>query len=233
VKGITLLATVAFLVGFTYEKNKLKTVRDINIQFVGENTLFMNYQMVNNMLIQNEETVKNKPKTVIDLHLLEANILSHPMVEDASVFLTVDGLLKAKVKQRTPIARVIAGSKSYYIDKQAKTMPLSVNHSARVLLVSGSITEADNEEIYVLATAILNDDFLKKQIIGIQKTTKNEYNLSTRIGEQKIELGRIEDLPLKFENLKMFYAKTMTDQTIDNYTTINLKYNNQVVCTKK
>jgi cell division protein FtsQ len=233
VKGIVLLGTVAFLVGFTNEKNKLKTVRDISIQFEGENTLFMNYQMVNKLLIQNGKTVKNEPKTVIDLHLLEANILSHPMVEDASVFLTIDGLLKAKVRQRTPIARVIAGTESYYIDKQAKTMPLSMNHSARVLIASGPITEADNEEIHLLATEILNDEFLKKQIIGIQKTPKNEYNLSTRIGNQKIEVGKIENLPLKFENLKMFYAKTMTDQTIENYSTINLKYNNQVVCTKK
>lgn len=221
------------MVGFTYERNKLKKVREINIEFEGENVLFMNYEMVNKLLIQNGKSVKNEPKTVIDLHLLEANILSHPMVEDASVFLTVDGLLNAKVKQRTPIARVITGNKSYYIDRQAKIMPLSINYSARVLLVSGSISETDTKEIYALVTEILNDEFLKKQIIGIQKVAKNEYILSTRIGEQKIMLGKIEDLKLKFKNLKIFYTKTMTDQTINNYTTINLKYNNQVVCTKK
>lgn len=233
IKGILLLCSITFLVGFTYERNKLKKVREINIEFEGENVLFMNYEMVNKLLIQNGKSVKNEPKTVIDLHLLEANILSHPMVEDASVFLTVDGLLNAKVKQRTPIARVIKGNKSYYIDRQAKIMPLSINYSARVLLVSGSISETDTKEIYALVTEILNDEFLKKQIIGIQKVAKNEYILSTRIGEQKIMLGKIEDLKLKFKNLKIFYTKTMTDQTINNYTTINLKYNNQVVCTKK
>lgn len=233
IKGILLLCSITFLVGFTYERNKLKKVREINIEFEGENVLFMNYEMVNKLLIQNGKSVKNEPKTVIDLHLLEANILSHPMVEDASVFLTVDGLLNAKVKQRTPIARVITGNKSYYIDRQAKIMPLSINYSARVLLVSGSISETDTKEIYALVTEILNDEFLKKQIIGIQKVAKNEYILSTRIGEQKIMLGKIEDLKLKFKNLKIFYTKTMTDQTINNYTTINLKYNNQVVCTKK
>lgn len=222
-----------FLVGFSHVKNDSKTVRDISIEFEGGNSLFMDYEMVNKLLIQNGKTVKNESKTVIDLHKLEANVLSHPMVENASVFLTVDGLLKTVVKQRTPIARVISGTESYYIDKQAKKMPLSKNYSARVLLISGDVNEEDNTQIYLLVTKILNDEFLKKQIIGIQKTRNNEFVLSTRIGGQKIELGKIENLKLKFKNLNSFFSKTMADHSIDNYTLINLKYNNQVVCTKK
>ena len=74
---------------------------------------------------------------------------------------------------------------------------------------------------------------LKKQIIGIEKMPDNEFVLVTRIGDQKIELGKIENLESKFKNLKSFFIKTMKDRTIDNYTSINLEYNNQVVCTKK
>jgi len=222
-----------FLVGFTHDKNKTKKVQDVTIEFEEGNNLFMNYEMVNKLLIQNGKSLENEPKTVIDLHLLEANVLSHPMVEYASVFLTVDGVLKTKIKQRTPIARVITDSESYYIDKQAKRMPLSLNYSARVLLISGSIKETDNVNIQLLVTEILNDSFLKKQIIGVRKMPNNEFVLRTRIGDQKIELGKIENLESKFANLKSFFNKTMTDQTLDNYTSINLKYNNQVVCTKK
>ena len=233
VKGLLLLVSVVFFVGFSHVKNDSKTVRDISIEFEEGNSLFMDYEMVNKLLIQNGKTVKNVSKTVIDLHKLEANVLSHPMVENASVFLTVDGLLKTVVKQRTPIARVISGTNSYYIDKQAKKMPLSMNYSARVLLISGEVNEDDNTQIYLLVTKILNDEFLKKQIIGIQKKANNEFVLSTRIGGQKIELGKIENLELKFKNLNSFFSKTMADHSIDNYTLINLKYNNQVVCTKK
>lgn len=222
-----------FLVGFTHEKNKVKIVHDVAIEFEGGNTLFMDYDMVNKMLIQNGKPVENEPKTVIDLHKLEKNVLSHPMVESASVFLTVDGLLKTKIKQRTPIARVISGSKSYYIDRQAKTMPLSLNHSARVLLISGDVSEDDNNEIHLLVTEILEDEFLKKQIIGVHKMWNKEYILITRVGDQKIEFGNLDNLNLKLKNLKSFFAKTMADDTIDNYTSINLKYNNQVVCTKR
>jgi cell division protein FtsQ len=224
---------VVFLYGFSHHKHSTKKVRDISIEFEQGNNLFMNYEMVNKLLIQKGKVVVNEAKTVIDLHKLETKVLSHSMVENASVFLTVDGLLKTKIKQRTPIARVISNTKSYYIDREAKAMPLSANHSARVMLISGDIKEADKESIYLLVTKILNDEFLKKQIISAQKMPNEEFILNTRIGDQSIELGKIENLDLKFKNLKSFFNKTMTDKTIDNYTSINLKYSNQVVCTKK
>mgnify|MGYP007103414307 CR=1 FL=1 len=228
-----LIALVGFLYGFSNHKNNDVKVGEIDIEFEKGENLFMNYQMVNKMLIQNGKPIKNKAKSVIDLHKLESNLLSHPMVENAVIFLTVNGTLKTKIKQRTPIARVITNSESYYIDKQAKRMPLSVNHSERVLIVSGDIEDENFEEIHQLATTILNDDFLKKQIIGVEKMPNKEYILETRIGGQKIILGKIERLNEKFRNLESFYSKTMIDSTINNYTSINLKYNKQVVCTKE
>jgi cell division protein FtsQ len=193
----------------------------------------MNYQMVNKLLIQKNETPKNIAKSVIDLHKLESKVLAHPMVENAAVYLTVDGRLKAKVKQRTPIARVVSNNKSYYIDKQAKVMPLSPNYSKRVMLVFGAINEKDDAKIYKLVTVILKDEILKKSCISIQKSDKNEFVLKTRIGDQEILIGNLNNLDQKLKNLKSFLNKTIGDKTINNYALINLKYNNQVVCTKK
>jgi len=218
---------------FSNLKNSTQKVTDISIEFELGDNLFMDRQMVNKLLIQNGGTVKNLTKSVIDLHNLEANIQSHPMVESASVYLTIDGFLKAKIKQRTPIARVVMNNESYYIDRQAKSMPLSENFSARVMLISGVIKEENNDEIHQLVTAILNDEFLKEQIISIEKKPKNEYVLDTRVGDQKIILGKIENLNQKIKNLDSFYIKTMADSTIYKYDSINLKYNKQVVCTNK
>jgi len=233
IKGFFLIALTVFLVGFAHHRNIGQKVKDVTILFEEGDNLFMDYEMVNKLLIQNGKAVKNEAKSVIDLHKLEANVLSHPMVEDASVFLTVDGLLKTKIKQRTPIARVLSKGSSYYIDKQAKVMPLSPNYSARVVVVSGNVNEKNIEKIYRLVTAILDDDFLSKQIIDVEVKHKDEFVLNTRIGEQRIILGNIEDLNEKFKNLKSFYNKSLNDKTIENYTTLNLKFKNQVVCTKK
>ncbi len=100
------------------------------------------------------------------------------------------------------------------------------------MLVTGNVSENDTPQVFKLATTILNDEFLKKQIIGIHKSG-NDYVLRTRVGEQKIELGGLDELKQKFKNLNSFYKKTMADNSLEKYATINLKFSNQVVCTKK
>ena len=164
---------------------------------------------------------------------LEKQVLMHPMVENATTFLTVDGRFKTSVKQRTPIGRISSVSDSYYIDRLGEKMPLSENYSARVPIVTG-ITEGDNlEDLHILLSFIRADTFLEKQIVGVRKINNGEYRLMTRVGNQQINIGKVENLQLKFKNLKAFYNSTMRSKTIENYKLINLKYNNQVVCTKK
>ena len=188
--------------------------------------------MVNKLLIQNNETVQNKEKSVIDLYNLENNVSKNPYVEKAAVFLTVQGVLKSVIKQRTPVARVVNKNDSYYIDKQGVKVPLSDNYSARVLLVSGIKNEDDVSEILPLIEIILKDDFLRKEVVGIEKSDVNEYKFSVRSGNYKIDFGKLTEVDVKFKKLKAFYNKTFEDETIQIYKTINVKYHNQVVCTK-
>lgn len=226
--GITL-----FLFGFANNRNEMRKIAEIDVQFEQGENLFMDYEMVNKLLIQNEGQLKNKSKSLIDLNGLEKQVLAHPMVEHAATYITVDGLLRISIKQRSPIARINTNTESYYIDRQGKMMPLSQNYSARVPIVSGFMSSENTDDLYKLLTHILNDDFLQKQIIGIHKNDENDFVLKTRIGNHEVEFGKIENLKTKFENLKTFYAYAMPNQTIDKYKKISLKYNNQVVCTKK
>ena len=232
IKGSMLIVILAFLFGFSNYRNETKKVTSEVIFEQGEN-LFMNYEIVNKLLIQNQKHVKNQAKSLIDLSSLEQQVLEHPMVENATTFLTVDGQLKTSVKQRTPIGRVNNNSESYYIDRQGEKMPLSNNHSARVPIITGLSDTENINDVFELLNYIKSDMFLKKQVVGIHKSAENDFLLMTRIGSHKINLGGIDNLEVKFKNLKAFYNHTMTNKTIENYKMINLKYNNQVVCTKK
>lgn len=233
IKGSLLVVVLLFLYGFSNHRNKVKKVTSVDVKFEQGENLFMSYEMVNKLLIQNSSHVKNQAKSLIDLSSLEKQVLAHPMVESATTFLTIDGQLKTSVKQRTPIGRVNANSESYYIDRQGEKMPLSGNHSARVPIITGLKATENIEDVFALLTYIKRDLFLKKQIVGIHKSAENDFLLMTRIGSHKINLGEIEDLEVKFKNLKAFYNHTMINKTIENYNMISLKYNNQVVCTKK
>ncbi len=229
---LVLVVAMAFLYSFSSVKNFNKTIGKVVVEFEEGSNDFLTQEMVNKLLIQNQQRVKNQRKSVIDLQGLEYSVLSNPYIESATVFFTIDGVLNAIVKQRTPVARINTFNSSYYVDKQGVVVPLSDNYSARVLLVTGNVNKENLKEITDFVNVILRDDFLRKEIIGIHKTPKNEFVLSVRSGEYKIELGSLKETNTKFKKLKAFYNKAFVDKTIEQYKTINLKYHNQVVCAK-
>ena len=229
---LLLVVGLGFLYSFSTVRNQQKKVSEIIVEFEeGENN-FLTHSMVNKLLIQNSETVVNQAKSVIDLYGLENQVLKNPYVESASVFLTVEGQLKSIVKQRTPVARIIEKDSSYYVDKYGTKVPLSDNYSARVILVSGVENEKEVNEVLPLISFILADNFLQKEIVSIQKGNDDEYQFSVRSGNYKIDFGKLSEMDIKFKKLKAFYNKTFEDKTIQNYKAINVKYHNQVVCTK-
>ena len=229
---LLLTASLGFLYSFSSGRNLQKKVKDVKIEFSGENTNFLTISMVDKLLIQNTKTVRNLRKSVIDLYGLEDQVNKHPYVAESSVFLDINGTIKTIVKQRAPIARVLHDDTSYYIDKQGVKIPLSPVHSARVLLISGVDKSEDLKEIVALVTTILDDDFLKKEIVEIHKLDNDEYQFSVRSGNYKIDFGQLINIDIKFKKLKAFYNKVYLDKTIHEYKTINVKFHNQVVCTK-
>ena len=229
---ILLVISLSLLYSFASERNLQKKVKDLKIEFLGENTNFLTISMVDKLLIQNSKTVRNLKKSVIDLYGLEDQVNKNPYVAESSVFMHINGTIKTIVKQRSPIARVLHEDTSYYIDKQGVKIPLSLIHSARVLLISGVDTSEDFKEIIALVTTILDDDFLKKEIVEIHKLDNEEYQFSVRSGNYKIDFGKLINIDIKFKKLKAFYNKAFLDKTIHEYKTINVKFHNQVVCTK-
>ena len=228
-----LLVFLVFLYGFTASKNGVKKIEKTVVEFEAGDNNFLTHSMVDKLLIQNKKFVKNQPKRVVNLHLLETNVLENPYVEKAAVFLTINGVLKTLIKQRTPIVRIVNKDASYYVDKYGVKIPLSVNFSARVPLVSGVGNGKDISELISLVKVIEKNDFLSKEIIAIQKNTQNEYVFTVRSGDYQIIFGELENINVKFKKLIAFYNKALIDKTIKNYKTINVKYHNQVVCTKQ
>ncbi len=231
---LCLMILLSILYGFTKKRNQQKKIETIEVEFEeGANPFLTHETVVNKLLIQSQETVKNQSKSIIDLHNLENKVLSNPYVERASVFITLGGLLKTEITQKEPIARIVSNKEVYYVDKYGAKIPLSANFSARVPLVSGKNLSNNIGEITQLVQFISKDDFLKKEIISIRKLETKEYVFNVRSGNYVIEFGLFDNVNLKFKKLKAFYNKTLKDKTINKYRVINVKYHNQVVCTKQ
>ncbi|WP_317124819.1 cell division protein FtsQ/DivIB [Mangrovimonas spongiae] len=201
------------------------------MKFKGGENLYIAAQTVSKLLIQNYKGVKNTSKEALDLNKLETALNSNEMIKSAEVYLSVNGVLTAEVEQKKPIARVLAKT-SYYIDDQGSYMPLSSYHSARVPLVTGKIDRNNLNNIYKIAQKVNTDVFLKKNVIQIHQTKNNDLFLQLRGYDFTVQLGGLNNLEKKINNLKAFYKKGLKDNILNDYKTVNLKFDSQVVCTK-
>ncbi len=224
-----LLVGIGFLYGFSNQRNSQQIITKSVVKFQSKEPYFLSEQIVNKLLIQNNATVKKQAKSVIDLYKLEEQVLENPYVEKVSLFITIDGKLNTFIKQREPIARILSGNSSYYVDSQGVKVPISENFSARVPVISGISNEKEVSKLMVLLNKLVNDDFLSKEIIGIEFKDQNEYIFTVRSGNYRINFGDLTDIEKKTKKLKAFYSKVFLDSTIHKYKTINIKYHNQVV----
>ena len=223
---------VIFLFSFTAKRNSKRKLTRTEVVFVGENALFLKSETVNKLLIENNSNTETIRKDRLDLNKLEQVLNAQEMIEKADVYVSIDGVLKAVVKQKTPIARVFNDKGSFYIDSEGNTMPLSANFTARVPLVSGEINKKNNKDLFKLFKIIYDDAFLRKNIIGIQVMPNGSLLMLNRNYNYQIDFGGLMNVERKFQNYKAFFQKVSLDSTLSKYKKIDLRFTEQVVCTK-
>ncbi|MEM0519184.1 cell division protein FtsQ/DivIB [Aequorivita flava] len=231
IKFILLLVVLAFLFSFTKKRNDARKISKLEIQFVDENSPFITFNTVNKLLIQNHEKVTSIGKETLVLKEMEERLRKNPMVRDAQVYVSVNGALGAKIEQRRPIGRVSA-SPDYYLDADGEMMPLSTVYSARVPIISGTSKNNFNE-VTALLLKIDEDEFMKQMVVGINRSADGSLDFELRKTELKLLFGQPENITQKFQNFKAFYKKTKQDSTLFGYKMANLKFDNQVIATKK
>jgi len=231
IKMFLLLVLVVFLYAFSSMKNNARKVSEPQVQFLGDNNLFITQANVSKLLIQNQESLKNASKEILDLNKLESALNSNPMIKSAEVYVAVNGTFKADIEQKRPIARV-ATNAAYYVDDQGGFMPLSSNFSARVPMITGFVEKNKLSNVFLIAQKVGQDEFLRKHVIEIHQNEDNSIDLKLRQSLFTVHLGKLIQLDKKINNLKVFYQKALKEGTLKNYSRVNLQFDNQVVCTK-
>lgn len=227
--GLLILITVLF--AFASKRNERRKIKEVLIEFVKEQDPYVNEVTVNKLLIQNQERVTNVGKEILVLNTVEKKLDAHEMIEHSDVYLTVNGELRARIKQRTPIARVNTVT-PFYVDVTGSMMPLSDSHSAHVPIVH-NVSEREVTQVFPLLRKIQEDEFLKKHVVGVYRGVDGNYELELRIDTFKLIVGKIENLDNKIRNFKAFYQKALRDKSLELYKKVSLQFSNQVVCTIK
>lgn len=206
-----------------------------------------------------ERIIRNKSKAIdgalldsIEILKLELAIEQHPSVENAEVFYKVNGSLCATVTQRKPIARIFNNrNESFYIDDKGKLMPLSGRYTSRVMVLTGnieaklrdgtpkdsltrrdSIVKQELDNLFMIISTINNSKFLSSLIEQIYVGPGGNLSFIPKVGPALIEFGTVEHSAEKFRKLEIFYKKGLNSANWTQYNKLNLKFKNQVVCTK-
>lgn len=231
IKTGLLIGMTLFLFAFASSRNNSRKISELSLYFTNSENLYVTEEAVNKLLIQSGVKPDSIGKEALDLKRVEAELNAHAMIENAEVYISIDGKLGASITQRKPIARVL-GVESYYIDRRGLKMPLSENYSARVPLVTGT-SEDMLEEVFPLLDYIKDDEFLSKHITGIRREENGLYKLHLRQLDCVLIFGPAQEMDRKFNNFKAFYQKAMKDNKLNTFKKVDLQFGNQVVATKK
>ena len=233
VKLAALIIFAGFLYAFSAKRNAVKKLDAIQMNFENSTNLLVSrsdvLQIINHYIKPKETKLVAIDNNV--LARIESKLKQNKLIEDTSVYLSLTDTLFISVLQKKPIARIV-GTKSYYLDDNAKPIPLSKNYTVRVPLVYGQFNADELLQIKGLIMRINTDELLKKQITAILKKDKNEYVFKGRLGDQTVQFGTLTNVVSKLKKLHIFYMDAWSKKRINKYKTINLKYHNQIVCTK-
>lgn len=175
----------------------------------------------------------------INLQKIEDMLERQPRIKNAECFFSPNGRLNITVTQCEPILRVMSQGKNFYVDKDGKSMGISDDFAAYVPIVTGQASVGfSKNELYKFALFLHNNKFWNALIeqIDVEKTGPNnapEITLVSRIGNQVIKLGSLNDFEKKLNKLNVIYKKGFNKIGWNYYKVIDLRYDKQVVCTHK
>lgn len=162
-------------------------------------------------------------------------ILTNQLVESAEVYTTPAGGIVAAIRQRQPVIRVITSQgRSYYVDQERRIMPVTPAFTVYVPVVTGAVTETmAREELYDFAMFLQRNADWDAWIEQIEVRSNDDVVLIPRAGDFSIVMGSLKDYPVKLSTFIRFVDQGLNVLGWNRYSEINLKYENQVVCTRK
>jgi cell division protein FtsQ len=243
------------VVVLNYGKNKCYDI-EISIDAPADAT-FITELDVRNYITQVEGSLVGSEIAKINIENIENIINKNPFVLTSKVYVTLGGIVKIEIKQRTPIVRVQnLSDQSYYISKDGYLMPVVAGKTARVLIANGFIndlyinslkldgdttgSEKDTirynknlTKIYRAAFCINKDPFWKAQIQQLYLDKNGNMLMMPLVGNQIINLGDEFNIGEKLDKLRIFNKKKEFLASWDKYDTININFKGQIVCSKK
>ena len=228
-KWILAFSLLIILLVFAHQQQALQKISLHNIIMEEPNRDIINKQIILSYLEENSVDFDNYLSVDFSKSKLENLLCAHPGIKNAEVFEDQQGAIDILIEQKKAIVRIKNNYADYYLDESGKRMELFDHYIPNLILATGDISNKDHAGIYEFVTEINKSDFWSAQIPQIH-FQDNDIFLVPRLGNQKINIGDFENISEKLDHLYQFYKIVMPIKGWKNYSEINLKFKNQIVC---
>ena len=255
-KVLLLVAVVVVIVvaNVSHRNTAIKDVA-VTVDYLGNDTLVTAEQLRGQVLYKYRD-ITSQPVSEVDLDGIRALVKANPYVDEATVSVTVSADLMINITQRSPLVRVFTKKRQFYLDNKGRYMPISSVKNQCVIIANGAIDKDfpgkpkdldlgallasdpkaesyDIVKVYLLAKYINADPKAKALFDQIFINQDGDLEVVPKLGNHVVIIGNTENLDEKFENLYALYDKGFSKVGWDKYSIVNLKYIDQIICTKK
>ena len=226
---------IIFLLAFTNTRYSNKTCIDYRINLADENTSLITRGQIISLIKSIQDSIVGTAINEVPIYEIERKIESLNDVQNAEVYINMEGMLHIDVIQKKAIVRISPKEgKDFYMDSEGSIFGLSHNYTEHLLIANGNIQDStDYMTVLDLAKYLSSDSLWNAQIVQIYLKENKEIELVPRVGNHTILLGDITNYQEKLRKLYLFYEKGVNQVGWNDYKEINLKFRNQIVCVKR
>ena len=249
-----MIAYYFLALGFVSERRREQICTAVEIAVVDSaRSRFVTAEDIQQMVENRNQKIMGTRLDSINIPGIEQRLNDFAPVRRANIYKTVEGAVHIDVSQRIPVLRVINRyGESFYLDERGDLLRHSGRYSAHVLVANGYINLRPEQkdynvlnaeipagkrnivrELFELAGYINGNRFWKAQIQQIYVNEDGDFELIPLVGAHVIVFGAFDKPDAKFSKLESFYRHGLNVKGWNSYDVINLKYEGQIVGTKR
>lgn len=234
---ILIVLAAALVIGTLWARDKSRGEQctGIEVEVINaDSTSFVTPQGVLNDLKGQGIKLVGKRMGDIDASDIEEALRLSPYLENADIVKCQDGKILIRVSQLVPVFRVFDGESSYYVNRAGKHMTATNFYHSDVPVVQGHFTRKfPPTRLLPLIDYVEKDSLLHSLVTMFIVRDTNNIILVPDISGHVINIGNVTGLDNKFAKLKLFYNKVMPKRGWNTFDTISVKWNHQVVATRR
>lgn len=185
-----------------------------------------------------------KPIEDIDLKKIEEKVNGQSAILKSEAYVTKDGLLNIEITQRTPVIRL----GSVYSDASGYLFPVREGYPADVPEAEGRIplkitagykgearTAEERQWVKGMLSLVSYIGSNRRDMRGFRKiSVRDNGDLVLHPDGEAVQFifGQPDEIAKKFKKIRLYYTKIVPEKGAETYSSVNLKYDRQIICRK-